>query len=525
MARRTVGIARTCGIGFWMGAAVAALILLLCFGTVGVVAWRAESGTRFTAADFAALRFTVTQAALSAVFSVALAIPVARALARRSFRGRHLLITLFGAPFVLPVIVAVLGLIAVFGRTGLVSSGLGYLGVGPIHIYGLHGVVLAHVFFNLPLAVRLILQGWLAIPSEHFRLAGALGCNARDHRRLLEVPMLKHVVPGALAIVFLICTTSFAVALAIGGGPKATTIELAIYQAFRFDFDLSKAALLALIQVVLSGCAALLAWRFSRGAIAGEGLDRVVVRYDEDASVIADAAWISLAAAFLGLPLLMIIAKGAPRLFFLPTSIWEAAGRSLVVATISMALAVSFGLALAFWISALRGRARGLGEAVGYLTVAISPLVMGAGIFIAVYRFANPQDWALATTALVNAVVALPFAMRVLLPAVDACAAQFGPLAESLRMRGFARFRYVEWPRLQRPIGFVAGLSAALSMGDLGVIALFADPNRATLPLALYDLMGAYRMGDAAGAALLLFLLSIGVFYLFDRGGRADAPI
>lgn len=60
-------------------------------------------------------------------------------------------------------------------------------------------------------------------------------------------------------------------------------------------------------------------------------------------------------------------------------------------------------------------------------------------------------------------------------------------------------------------------------MGDLGVIALFSDPERATLPLQMYRLMAAYRMDDAAGAALLLLILALAVFWLFDRGGRVNA--
>ena len=45
-------------------------------------------------------------------------------------------------------------------------------------------------------------------------------------------------------------------------------------------------------------------------------------------------------------------------------------------------------------------------------------------------------------------------------------------------------------------------------MGDLGVIALFADPGHATLPFHVYGLMGSYRMEAAQGAALLLLALS-----------------
>ena len=127
----------------------------------------------------------------------------------------------------------------------MVNSALVWLGLHAISIFGFHGVVLAHVFFNLPLAIRLILQGWLVIPAERFRLAASLNAPVG---RLLEWPMLRAVVPGVFLVIFLICLTSFAVALTLGGGPRATTVELAIYQALRFDFDLGRAALLACVQ-------------------------------------------------------------------------------------------------------------------------------------------------------------------------------------------------------------------------------------------------------------------------------------
>jgi len=62
-------------------------------------------------------------------------------------------------------------------------------------------------------------------------------------------------------------------------------------------------------------------------------------------------------------------------------------------------------------------------------------------------------------------------------------------------------------------------------MGDLGVIALFADAEMATLPLQIYRLMGAYRMQDANAAALLLLILSMAAFWLLDRGGRRHAEL
>lgn len=507
------------------GAASVALLLVLSFGTLGAVIWRADAGQALGPADWAAIRFTVLQATLSAALSVALAVPVARALARRKFAGRGLLLTLLGAPFILPVIVAVLGLLAVFGRSGVLAVVLGWVGLPPVSIYGLHGVVLGHVFFNLPLATRLVLQAWLEIPAERFRLAASLGAGPGDIQRLLERPMLRAVLPGAFLVIFLISMTSFAVALTLGGGPRATTVELAIYQAFRFDFDLGHAALLAVVQFALAALAALLAfWVAVPGAI-GAGLDRQVERWDSRTTVlrVQDLAVLVAVTLFLALPLVMIGLRGVAGILTLPIGVYEAALRSVAVALVSAAICLAMSLSMALMIVRLRGRRAGrLIEGVGYITIAASPLVIGTGLFIVIFPLADPVALALPITALVNATTSLPFALRVLVPAVQQVEVAHGRLADGLGMTGWVRMRLFLMPRLRRPIGFSAGLAAALSMGDLGVIALFSDPGSATLPLMLYRLMAAYRMDQAAGAALLLLALSLVLFWVFDRGGTCE---
>jgi thiamine transport system permease protein len=498
----------------WPGAAAAALVLLLTLGTLGAVTARADWDSGLSVADWSAIRFTVTQAVVSAFISVVLAIPVARALARRRFGGRQVLITLLGAPFLLPVIVAVFGLLAVFGRGGIVNDVLGVLGLSPVSIYGFHGVVLAHVFFNLPLAIRFILQGWLSIPAERFRLAATLNAPVG---RLLEWPMLRSVVPSAFLVVFLICLTSFAVALTLGGGPRATTVELAIYQALRFDFDLGRAALLACVQFSLCVAAALLVWRATGVDAMGTGLDRVVQRWDL-ARPWLDYLMIGVAALFLLLPLGMVVTRGLPGLLVLPDTIWMAAVRSVLVAIGSALLCVVMAVALA-----VRGGV--LMSVIGVLPLAASGLVVGTGAFLIVFPFVRPSDVALIVTMLVNATLALPFALRAIGPAVARVQTDFGRLGASLGMSRWAWVRLVVLPRIHRPLGFAAGLAAALSMGDLGVITLFAGQSEETLPLAMYRLMAAYQMEAAAGAALVLLALSLLMFWICDQGGRADADL
>lgn len=499
------------------GTLVTVMLATLILGTLAAVAWQAKGLSGLGPWDWKAVRFTLWQAALSAALSALLAVPVARALARRRFRGRSILVTLLGAPFILPVIVAIMGLIAVFGRNGAINDGLRMLGLPEIGIYGWHGVILAHVFFNLPLSVRLILQGWQAIPTERFRLAESLGFAPNDTWRHLELPMLRSVIPGIWLAVFLVSLTSFAVALTLGGGPSATTVELAIYQAFRFDFDLGRAATLGLVQIGLSLAAMALAFRITIPAAFGAGIQ-------ESNGPAGPQGWrhatdmvaIALAALFLLWPILSVTAQGIPRIPSLPPDVWIAAIRSVVMAICSAALTLIISLTLALAIA--RSKARWI-ESAGMLPIVASPLVLGTGLFILLHDWFTPDMLALPVTVAINAIMALPFALRALIPAAIDLHRNYDRLAESLNMRGLARMRYLTLPRLARPLGFAGGLAAALAMGDLGVITLFAH-DQPTLPLKLYQLMSSYRMEDAAACAVLLMLTSFALFWLCDRGGR-----
>lgn len=501
---------------------MAVLVAGFILAALIAVGLRAEEGISLGLSDWAAIRFTIWQAFLSALFSTLCAVPVARAFARRRFVGRSLLITLLGAPFILPVIVAVLGLLAVFGRSGWVNSMLGQWGIEALSIYGLQGVVLAHVFFNLPLATRLILQAWQDIPAEQFRTAAQLGLGPRVVFQVLEMPLLKRVLPGVFALIFVICLTSFAVALTLGGGPRATTIELAIYQAFRFDFDLGRAALLSLGQLAVAGGAAVLALWLIPQVSFGAGRGRQIVRLDAPGGILRhwDGLVILAAALFLTVPLLAVFLSGVAGIAGLPSSVWQAAGTSVLLAIFSACLALLVSVPMAGWIAAAP---RGQGEALGLLGLSASPLLLGTGWFIIINPWANPAGFALVLTGCVNALMALPFVLRILIPRLREIDATQSRLSHALGLRGLGLWRWVILPNLRPQLGFAAGLTTALSMGDLGVIALFADPERATLPLQMYRLMGAYQMEAAAGAALLLCVLAFALFWICDAWGRRHA--
>lgn len=165
------------------------------------------------------------------------------------------------------------GILSVYGRQGWLASLWQSLGLEwTFSPYGLQGILLAHVFFNLPMASRLLLQALENIPGEQRQLAAQLGMRGWHFFRFVEWPWLRRQIPPVAALIFMLCFASFATVLSLGGGPQATTIELAIYQALSYDYDPARAAMLALIQMVCCLGLVLLSQRLSKAIAPGTTL-------------------------------------------------------------------------------------------------------------------------------------------------------------------------------------------------------------------------------------------------------------
>ena len=474
--------------------------------------------------------FTVGQALLSTLLSVVPAIPVARALARRqSFPGRRLLLRLLGLPLVLPVIVGIFGIVVVYGQSGWINRGMAVMGgQGWQFLYSLPGILIAHAFFNLPLAVRLVLPVWSAIPGETWRLATQLGMQSRQLFRLIEWPLIRQVLPGIAGLVFMLCFTSFAIVLTLGGGPANSTIEVAIYQAVRFEFDLGKAVQFAVLQVAVCGLLVALGQRFVRDTPLAATAQRAQDRPDvaDLTGRLLDAVLLVAAAAFVLLPLAAVVRDGLAgpvRTVLADPSLWAAAGRSVAVALSAGLLALLLGWGLLLTSRELRLRhyrprqATAL-ETIASLVLVVPPLVIGTGLFAILVPIADVFSIGLVLVIVVNAVMGLPYVIRTLGPPMMQLAEQHDRLCASLGVAGWHRLRLVEWPVLRRAIGAALALAAALSIGDLGVIALFGTQDTQTLPLLLYNRMAAYQLDAAAVTALVLAVLCLGLFVTIERG-------
>lgn len=515
--------------GFLGGAfSLAAIGMFVGVAILALLSYGGGSGFTVLFSDLlllSVLRFTLLQAALSTALSVMLAIPIARSLARQThFPGRMWVIRLMAVPMGLPVLIGALGLIGIWGRQGLLNDGLLFLGKAePVSIYGLGGILLAHVFFNLPLATRLMLAGLERLPSEYWLMSATLGMKPRAIFRFIEWPALRPLIPGIAGLVFMLCATSFTLVLILGGGPAATTLEVAIYQALRFDFDPERAVSLAFLQIAVTTLVLVAMALFPAPGEYGQTLGRASRRFDGESLTarFSDGAALVVTVLFLTLPLGSVVVSGLrASLFKLLTeaAFLRAAATSLAIALASALLALVLALATIHAqtvIGLLRHPSlimRGISvllSGVSSLVLLVPTIVLATGWFMVLRSMGDIASFAPAVVVGINALMALPFVMRVVAPALEIHRTATGRLVLSLGIHGFSKLRLIDWPLLKKPLLTALSFAMALSLGDLGAVALFGSEKITTLPWLIYSRMGHYRTNDADGLALILGMICL----------------
>jgi len=506
-------------------------IALVTFGAFAALATRATTGFPlseiFTDAYLGqVIIFTLWQATLSSVISIGLAIPTARAFARQSaFTGRDSLLKLFALPLALPALVGVLAVLGLWGRSGWINQLTGDL--LSFSIFGLPGILIAHVFFNLPLATRLFLSSLERIPVENWRLASQLQMPAGSIFKFIEWPVLKTVLPGIFALVFMLCLTSFTIVLTLGGGPSSTTLEVAIYQSLRFDFDPGRAVTLAVIQLAITLILLAISFRFTKTLPDMASLKSAMPRPDAGtlSARFFDLGLIIIAGCFVALPLLALVLDGlSADLFKLLTTpaVLKAITTSIILALVAAILCLALCWAMLKAIVDQNSFYAKLVSFASSVILVMPVIVLGSGWFILLHRFGDVFSFAPLLVIIINALMALPFAHRILGPALMEASLKHGRLVTSLGITGWARFRLIDFPVLKKPLLLAFAFAMALSLGDLGVIALFGSEQITTLPLLLFKSLGSYRTHDAQGLALLLAIACLLILYTADKLSRSS---
>jgi molybdate transport system permease protein len=196
--------------------------------------------------------------------------PAAYFLATRSFRGRPLVLTLVELPLVLPPAVAGIGLLAAFGRAGLLGDELGALGVTVG--FTQTAVVLAVAFVAGPFYVRPAIAAFEAVDPALLGAARTLGAGPGRTFLRVALPLARGGLGAGAALAFARGLGEFGATIMFAGSLQGVTqtLSLAIYQEFDINFDgaLAISALLVLVSAALLLSVKLVAgWRSTSASL------------------------------------------------------------------------------------------------------------------------------------------------------------------------------------------------------------------------------------------------------------------
>lgn len=469
------------------------------------------------------LSFSLKQAGLSATLSIVFAWPVARALYYSPwlpFRSGFLSLCLLC--FIMPTLVLITGLVVLLGRSGLLVSGW----AEGWNLYGLHGILIAHVFLNMPFAVRVLYQQMQSIPDTSWKLAQQLKMTAWQRLVWIEWASLRAAFLRLFGFIAVLCFNSFAVVLALGGGPQATTLEVAVYQALKYDFNIPEALALAWIQF---GVTSLLYVMVSRwGAVNWLSAETSIRQWLPRPPVwvnVVNALLYALVWLILLLPLLAllpgIIGMNWQRFdwssVLLPTLVTLLTG----FLSASIALVLAYGVLLPLRHAAIKGHSKRqlFYEWLGMHTLLAPAMVLSVGLYVYLLVRIDLDQWGMVFVVLLNAAVIVPFAVQHMRPRLLQFDQQYHRLADSLKLTGWARMK-VELPWLKGTLLFSFSLILLFAMGDVAIFSIFGDEDWMTLPWLIYRFAGTYRMAEASlASAILLFICAMIVFY-FERSRR-----
>ena len=476
---------------------------------------------------------TIGQAALASVVCVVLGLPIAHVLYRLRFRGQRMLRALVVLPFVLPTVV-----VGVAFRTLLREGGL----LGSLQLDGTFAaIMLALVFFNVAVVVRTVGTTWEGLDKRQEEAARVLGASPVRVWLTVTLPRLAPAITSAASIVFLFCSTAFGVVLVLGG-TKFGTIETEIYLLTTQFLDLRGASVLSVTQLVVVVLVLLVAARARGRRTAQRRVDsarsgRAPRPGDLPAIVVTVAV-----AGFLALPIVALLLRslrtadgwGLGNYLALGTTgsrnalvvpVWVALGNSLAIAVQATALALVVGLAASLVISR-RPRSLGLRrslagfDAVLMLPLGVSAVTVGFGFLITLNTPPFDLRSSPVLVPIAQALVALPLVVRTILPVLTGIDGRMRESAAVLGSPPWRVLRDVDLAIVGRPVLAASGFAFAVALGEFGATSFLSRPDRPTLPVVIFRLIGlpgGDNFGMAIAASVVLAAVTVAVIALVER--------
>ncbi len=370
-----------------------------------------------------------------------------------------------------------------------------------------------------------------------------LGASPRRVFWSVTLPLLRPAIGAAAVLVFIFTFTSFGVILILGG-PRYSTLETEIYRQAVNLFNLPAAAALSLLQILITF---ILIWFYtgSQATLARAGRLRAAGAVQRPVRTWRQRL---LVGGNLGLMLLLL---GAPLLALIGRSLTTEAGLSLfyyarlfvndrdslffvppitaVANSTGIALATTAAAVLLGGISALviagRGRWGRWLDPLFMLPLATSAVTLGFGFILALNRPPFNLRTSLILVPIAHTLVALPFVLRAVLPALRRIPASLREAGAVLGASPWQIGREIIWP-LVRPALLVGAVFAfTISMGEFGASIFVTRPANPTMPVAIgrfFSQPGAANYGQALAMSTLLLLVCAAGFLLIERFRLGD---